>query len=73
MKVITISYSRRKHHTDEYEDSIISAFEALGFKYDGSDITMDINMTRGLFFIVPDDKQDIEIEVNTFEDDEDEE
>jgi hypothetical protein len=73
MKTITISYSRRKHHTDEYEENIISAFQALGFEYDGSDITMDINMTRGLFFIVPDNKQDIEIEVNTFEDDEDEE
>lgn len=72
MKVITISYSRRKHHTDEYEERIISAFQALGFEYDGSDITMDINMTRGLFFIVPDDKQDIEIEVNTFDDEEDE-
>jgi len=73
MKVITISYSCRKHHTDEYEQQIISAFQALGFKYDGSDMTMDINMTRGLFFIVPDDKQDIEIEVNTFDNDEDEE
>ena len=70
MKTITISYSYRKHPNDDYEQSIVSAFEALGFKYDGSDTTMDINMTRGLFFIVPDDKQDIEIEVNTFDEDE---
>jgi hypothetical protein len=67
MKTITISYSRRKHHTDEYEDQIISAFESLGFKYDGSDITIDANMTRGLFFIVPDSQKDIEIEVNDFD------
>lgn len=68
MKTITIFYNRRKHNTDEYEERIISAFQSLGFEYDGSD--MDMNMTRGLFFIVPADKHDIDIEVNTFDENE---